>query len=64
MTNSQALVKMTEIASQMTVADLKEQAVKMFNCFEDYADDVLSSLLAALESKVSEEEFVSFCEAM
>ena len=55
---------MTEIASQMTVADLKLQAVEMFNSVEAYAGDVLNALLNALELKLSEQEFISFCEAM
>jgi hypothetical protein len=58
------LEKMTTIANQMSVADLKEQAIKMFNSMESHAGDVLNSLLNALESKVSEDEFTSFCESM
>ena len=55
------LETMTQIASQMTVTDLKEQATKMFKSAEEYAGDVLNSLLNALELKVSEEEFINFC---
>lgn len=58
------LEKMTVVANQMTVADLKEQAIKMMNSVESHASDVLNALLNALESKVSEEEFVAFCDAM
>lgn len=58
------LEKMTAVATQMTVADLKEQSIKMMNSAESHATDVLSALLNALESKVSEEEFTAFCDAM
>lgn len=58
------LEKMTSVANQMTVADLKEQAIKMMNSVESHATDVLNALLNALESKVSEDEFVAFCDAM
>lgn len=55
---------MIKIASKMEISDLKEQAVKMFNSTEDYAGDVLSALLNALELKIAEVEFIKFCEAM
>jgi hypothetical protein len=58
------LENMTKIASQMTVADLKEQGIKMMNSVESHSADVLNALLNALESKVSEEEFIAFCDAM
>lgn len=53
--------KMVEKAKTLTVAELKTEAGKMSQCFEDYADHVLMALLDALESKVSEQEFVEFC---
>jgi hypothetical protein len=58
------LENMTKIASQMTVADLKEQGIKMMNSVESHSADVLNALLNALESKISEEEFIAFCDAM
>lgn len=56
--------KMVEKAKTLTVAELKTEAGKMAQCFEDYADHVLMALLDALESKVSEQEFVEFCEKL
>jgi hypothetical protein len=58
------LENMTKIASQMTVADLKEQGIKMMNSVESHSADVLNALLNALERKISEEEFIAFCDAM
>lgn len=53
--------KMVEKAKSLTIEDLKAEAVKMNDCLEDYAYHVLNALLDALESKVSEQEFVEFC---
>ena len=56
--------KMVEKAKSMKIEDLKSEAAKMAQCFEDYADHVLMALLDALESKVSEQEFVEFCDQL
>ena len=53
--------KMLEKAKSLTIEDLKVEAVKMNQCYEDYTHHVLTALLDALESKVSEQEFVEFC---
>lgn len=56
--------KMVEKAKTLTVAELKTEAGKMSQCFEDYAHYVLTALLDALESKITEQEFVDFCDQL
>ena len=56
--------KMLEKAKSLTIEDLKVEAVKMNQCHEDYAHHVLTALLDALESKITEQEFVDFCDQL
>lgn len=56
--------KMVKKAKSLTVEELKAEAAKMAQCLEAYADHVLMALLDALESKVTEQEFVEFCEQL
>lgn len=56
--------KMLEKAKTLTVTELKIEAEKMSQCFEDYAGYVLTALLDALESKVTEQEFIAFCDKL
>ena len=55
---------MIQIASQLTVVELKNEIIKMMNDFNDYANNVLVALLSALESKVSENEYIAFCDSL
>ena len=56
--------KMVEKAKSMKIEDLKSEAAKMAQCYEDYAHYVLTALLDALESKITEQEFVDFCDQL
>lgn len=58
------MTAMFEKAKKLNVSELKEQAIAMFNSEEDYACEVLNSLLGALETMIPESEFVEFFEAM
>lgn len=62
-TQDQIKAQMQEKASRLSVEDLKEQILK------DVAkpalpDVVFEVLLSVLESKMSEEDFLAFCEEM
>lgn len=43
---------------------LKEMAVQLSSNLEDAAGDVLGWVLSALEQRIGESEFVSFCESL
>lgn len=55
---------MTKVAEQLSTEELKQQAIKMANCFEDYADDILMALLNALMPRIPESDYVAFCESL
>ena len=43
---------------------LKEMAAQLFGNMEDAAGDVLGWVLSALESRVSESDFLAFCDSL
>lgn len=43
---------------------LKEMAVQLYTNIEAAAGDVLGWVLSALESRLSESEFLSFCDSL
>ena len=55
---------LTAKAQQLNTAALKEQAAIMSARDEEWATDALVALLAALETRISEAEFVAFCDAL
>lgn len=60
---AQIKAQMQEKASQLSVEDLKEQILKDL-ANPSLPDVVFEVLLAALESKLSEEDFLAFCEEL
>ena len=65
MTDYQTTVKeMTAKLSGFTVAELKTQAKVFANDHSDHANLVIDAILAALEPKISEREFIRFCNAI
>ena len=65
MNDYQTTVKeMTAKLSGFTVAELKTQAKVFANDHSDHANLVIDSILAALEPKISEREFIRFCNSL
>ncbi|MHB0992715.1 MAG: hypothetical protein ACYC0M_15760 [Burkholderiales bacterium] len=56
--------KMIDIAKKLSVEKLKLEIVRYHNDFSEIAEIVLSALMPALESKISESEYVEFCNAL
>jgi hypothetical protein len=51
-------------AAELSTKELMEQAVKMASSMEEYATDVLDALLTALDGRISESEYVAFCDTL
>lgn len=51
-------------ALEMTTEELKKQAAAMAVSAEDWAGDVLMAILGALETRIPEAEFISFCDGL
>jgi hypothetical protein len=64
MTANQIYKKMIATAAALPVSELKIQIAKFMNDTTDGATTIFSALLDALEGKVSESEFVEFCESL
>lgn len=64
MDNKMIKEKMVKLASQLSAPELKEQARKINEMFDDWADDVLMALLSALESKIPESDYIQFCDSL
>jgi hypothetical protein len=51
-------------AAELSTKELMEQAVNMASSMEEYATDVLDALLTALDGRISESEYVAFCDSL
>jgi hypothetical protein len=47
-----------------SISELKQEAVKLFDNCSNEAGDVFDALMQYLESKMSEAEFILFCQSM
>jgi len=56
--------KIATKVSALPVNSLKEMAVMLFNDSREGSEIVLSAVLAELEAKMPETEFVAFCDAI
>ena len=56
--------QMIATASTLSVDELKKQIIIFMDCDPEYAAEVFSVMLAALESKLSEKDFIEFCDAI
>lgn len=50
--------------AQCPINELKEEAVKLMDNFEDGATIVFNILLDYLETKMTEEEYTEFCDSL
>lgn len=64
MDNKMIKEKMVKLASQLSAPELMEQARKINEMFDDWADDVLMAMLSALESKIPESDYIQFCDSL
>jgi len=55
---------MIEKAKSLTVDELKIEIAKVMVSHEDHAGVLLDVLLSALETKISDEEFIVYCDSM
>ena len=56
--------KMIETAAQLNAKTLKAEIKKLANVFTDEADLLIQAMLGALQQKISESDFVAFCDSM
>jgi len=56
--------KMIETAKQLPTEELKANIVKMYNNMEEYAGIILDALLQVLETRITENEFIMFCDSI
>lgn len=64
MDNKMIKEKMVKLSSQLSAPELMEQARKISEMFDDWADDVFMALLSALESKIPESDYIQFCDSL
>ena len=56
--------KLTAKISKFSTEMLKDMATKLQADFRDGADEVLSAVLGVLMTRLPDDEFVAFCEAL
>lgn len=56
--------KINAKVSKLSLEMLKEMAAKLFSDTRDGSEIVFSAVISALETKMPEAEFVSFCDAL
>lgn len=64
MSNQAIKAKMIATARQLSAEQIKAELVKLADNMEAWADHLYAALLDTLESKVSEKEFIEFCESI
>lgn len=53
--------KMVKTAKTLPVADLKEQAKRLYSDFSEHAGLMFTVVLTALEEKTEQAEYLAFC---
>lgn len=64
MTANQIYKKMIATAQALPVTELKSQIIKLMDDTSDSAGTLFNVRLTALEGKISESEYVEFCNAI
>jgi|RifCSP16_1_1023843.scaffolds.fasta_scaffold383778_1 hypothetical protein len=64
MTANQIYKKMIATAQTLSVAEIKAQIVRLMDDTSESAGTLFNVMLSALEGKVSESEYVEFCNAI
>ena len=64
MTANQIYKKMVSTAQTLSVAEIKAQIIRLMDDTSESAGTLFNVMLSALEGKVSESEYVEFCNAI